>query len=71
MNQDFLHSLEQKATLCRLNVSRMMRASGHGHIGGAFSSMDIVTALYFYKMKVRPEEPDWPDRDRFLLSAGH
>ncbi|EOT28762.1 hypothetical protein C805_00283 [Eubacterium sp. 14-2] len=71
MNQDFLHSLEQKATLCRLNVSRMMRASGHGHIGGAFSSMDIVTALYFYKMKVWPEDPDRADRDRFLLSAGH
>lgn len=71
MNQDFLHSLEQKATLCRLNVSRMMRASGHGHIGGAFSSMDIVTALYFYKMKVWPEDPDRTDRDRFLLSAGH
>ncbi len=71
MNQDFLHSLEQKATLCRLNVSRMMRASGHGHIGGAFSSMDIVTALYFYKMKVWPEDPNRADRDRFLLSAGH
>lgn len=48
-----------------------MRASGHGHIGGAFSSMDIVTALYFYKMKVWPEDPDRADRDRFLLSAGH
>ena len=48
-----------------------MRASGHGHIGGAFSSMDIVTALYFYKMKVWPEDPDRTDRDRFLLSAGH
>jgi len=71
VNQDFLHSLEQKATLCRLNVSRMMRASGHGHIGGAFSSMDIVTALYFYKMNVWPEDPDRADRDRFLLSAGH
>lgn len=71
MNKDFIHSLEQKATLCRLNVSRMMRASGHGHIGGTFSSMDIVTALYFYKMNIRPEEPDWEDRDRFLLSAGH
>ncbi|MCI8327369.1 MAG: transketolase, partial [Lachnospiraceae bacterium] len=49
----------------------MLRASGHGHVGGALSSMDIVTALYFYKMNVRPEEPGWEDRDRFLLSAGH
>lgn len=71
MSKDSIHDLEQKAVLCRLNVSRMMRASGHGHIGGTFSSMDIVTALYFYKMRVRPEEPEWEDRDRFLLSAGH
>lgn len=63
--------LERKAVLCRLNVCRMLKAGGHGHIGGAFSAMDIVTALYFYQMKLRPEEPQWRDRDRFLLSAGH
>ncbi len=49
----------------------MVEASHHGHLGGAFSAMDIVTALYFYKMNVRPEDPKWEDRDRFLLSAGH
>ena len=49
----------------------MLRASGHGHIGGTYSSIDMVTALYFYKMNVNPEKPDWEDRDRFLLSAGH
>ena len=49
----------------------MIRAGGHGHVGGALSAMDIVTALYFDKMNVSPEEADHPDRDRFLLSAGH
>ena len=71
MKKDTIHNLEQTAIRCRMNVSRMMRASGHGHVGGTFSAMDIVTALYFYKMRVKPDEPGWEDRDRFLLSAGH
>jgi transketolase len=45
--------------------------SGAGHIGGPFSAMDILVALYFRVMKVRPEEPKWPERDRFILSKGH
>lgn len=71
MNQYHLIELKIQAARCRLNVLRMLKASGHGHIGGAFSAMDIVTALYFYKMKVDPKNPNMEDRDRFLLSAGH
>lgn len=63
--------LELTAERCRRNVLRMVQAGGHGHIGGAFSAIDIVTALYFYQMRVRPEEPKWEERDRFILSAGH
>lgn len=63
--------LRLKAAQCRKSVLRMVRAGGHGHIGGAFSAMDIVTALYFDKMNIDPENPKDPDRDRFLLSAGH
>ena len=63
--------LELTAAKCRANVLRMIRAGHHGHVGGALSCIDIVTALYFDKMNVRPEDPKWEDRDRFLLSAGH
>jgi transketolase len=63
--------LEIKATKCRLNVIRMLQSSGHGHIGGAFSAIDIVSALYFYKMRVDPKDPQMENRDRFILSAGH
>ena len=66
-----IKELELNAAKGRQNVPRMVKASDHGHLGGALSSMDIVTALYFYKMKVDPENPAWEDRDRFLLSAGH
>ena len=58
--------LELNAAKGRQNVLRMVKASDHGHLGGALSSMDIVTALYFYKMKVDPENPAWEDRDRFF-----
>ena len=63
--------LELIAEKCRRNILRMVEAGGHGHIGGAFSAIDIITALYFYKMRVNPKNPKWADRDRFILSAGH
>lgn len=63
--------LQLQAVRCRQNVLRMVRAGGHGHVGGALSAMDVVTALYFDAMRVTPENPRDPDRDRFLLSAGH
>ncbi|MFS6555569.1 transketolase, partial [Parabacteroides distasonis] len=49
----------------------MIRAGGHGHIGGAFSAIDLVTALYFHEMNINGADAKNPDRDRFLLSAGH
>ncbi|MBR2614284.1 MAG: transketolase [Clostridia bacterium] len=63
--------LELTAYKCRRNLLRMVEASDHGHLGGALSCMDIVTALYFHKMNVDPQNPKMPERDRFLLSAGH
>lgn len=71
MTKEQLIGLKQKAVACRLSILRMLRASGHGHVGGAMSATDIVTALYFYKMKVDPGDPARADRDRFILSAGH
>ena len=71
MTRQGIKELELAAAKSRRNVLRMVEASHHGHLGGAMSCLDIVTALYFYKMNVRPEDPKWADRDRFLLSAGH
>lgn len=71
MDKKELYELELTAQTCRENVIRMVKASGHGHIGGAFSAMDIVTALYFKIMNVNPDTPKMEERDRFILSAGH
>ncbi|MBQ1412221.1 MAG: transketolase, partial [Clostridia bacterium] len=42
-----------------------------GHPGGSLSAADIITYLYFREMKVDPKNPQWEDRDRFVLSKGH
>ncbi|MBK8018064.1 MAG: transketolase [Betaproteobacteria bacterium] len=53
------------------DVWRALRAGGSGHAGGSCSAADILSALYFHRMKLRVSEPDWADRDRFVLSKGH
>lgn len=45
--------------------------AGAGHIGGEMSSIDILTALYFHVLRIAPDQPNWPERDRFILSKGH
>jgi len=64
-------TLEKIAIQNRKSILRLMRAGRVGHIGGALSAIDIMTALYFKIMRVDPQNPNWPQRDRFVLSAGH
>jgi transketolase len=63
--------LQDQARQVRRDTWRAVRAGGGGHIGGSSSAADILSALYFYRMNIRPQEPKWPDRDRFVLSKGH
>ena len=63
--------LEKKAHKLRLNIIKMIGVGQKGHLGGSCSLAEIVAALYFYKMRHDPENPQWEDRDRFLLSKGH
>ncbi len=55
----------------RLLVVESVAHAGAGHIGGPLSAMDLLIALFFRVLRVRPDEPDWPERDRFVLSKGH
>ena len=71
LNQHEKTELAKIAIQNRKNVLRLMKASRAGHIGGALSAIDIITALYFKIMRVDPKNPHWPQRDRFVLSAGH
>jgi transketolase len=63
--------LEKKAAKIRLRSIEMIETAGGGHIGGSLSAMDIMTALYFRIMNVDPDQPKDPNRDWFILSAGH
>jgi len=71
MVTDQIQELEQIANDLRCLVLRMVYLAGSGHPGGSLSAADIVAALYFSVLRVDPARPDWPDRDRFVLSKGH
>jgi len=66
-----LKRLDGAARQVRRDVWRALKAGGSGHAGGSSSAADILAALYFHRLRVRPAEPDWPERDRFVLSKGH
>jgi transketolase len=66
-----IHQLQLIARRIRLNIIQMVGVGQRGHLGGSCSIADVVTALYFSKMRHDPANPTWPDRDRFLLSKGH
>lgn len=63
--------LEDMARRIRVAVIRTVRRVKVGHVGGPLSAADILAALYGRVLRIRPQEPDWPDRDRFILSKGH
>lgn len=71
MNAHRIKELENIAQDLRITGLKMVQNAHSGHIGGAFSLSEIMAVLYFEKMNIRPEEPDWEDRDRFVLSKGH
>ena len=71
MEQKELRVLKNTATELRKRIIDMIWKAQSGHPGGSLSVADFVTTCYFRYMNLRPEEPRWPDRDRFVLSKGH
>lgn len=69
--KELLEELEERARTIRRRVVESVGVGVAGHIGGSNSAADLVTALYFYKMRHNPKDPKWRERDRFLLSKGH
>lgn len=66
-----IQELEKKARKIRRLIIQMLVKAGSGHPGGSLSSTDLVTCLYFAKLRHNPKNPEWPDRDRFHMSKGH
>ena len=71
MGQLTILQIEQKANDIRKDIITMLEAAGSGHSAGPLGLADIFAALYFNVLNIRPNEPDWADRDVFFLSNGH
>jgi transketolase len=63
--------LHWRADWIRLATVRLIAQAGLGHYASTFSCAEIIATLYYHALRLRPGEPDWPDRDRFLLGKGH
>src|ERR687891_959706 len=63
--------LDAIARACRVQIIRMLTHAGSGHPGGSLSVIDLLVAIAFGRLRHDPTRPDWPDRDRIVLSKGH
>ncbi len=71
MDEDILLQLQKTCIEVRRDIVTEVHYGGSGHVGGCMSCVEILVALFFKVMRLRPEQPDWPERDRFVLSKGH
>jgi transketolase len=69
--ESLIIELGERARELRIDSLAMIYRRGAGHPGGSLSVAEIMAALFFHKMRLDPERPDWPERDRFILSKGH
>lgn len=66
-----INQLEEMALRCRNNIIKMVHKAQSGHPGGSLSSIDLLVGLYGTELNINPLEPNWKDRDRFIMSKGH
>jgi transketolase len=71
MAPDKVVELEEQANQIRLSIIEMLLEAKSGHTAGPLGMADIFTVLYFHTLRHKPRKPDWPDRDRLVLSNGH
>lgn len=66
-----LAKFREVARAVRVDILKMLCQAGSGHTGGSLSIVELLTVLFYKKMRYRPDQPDWPDRDKLILSKGH
>ncbi|MGO4119363.1 hypothetical protein ACEQ6C_40190, partial [Rhizobium ruizarguesonis] len=69
--QEKINWLQKKSSETRRLILQTVHHAGAGHVGGPLSVTDLLVALYFDVMNIKPDEPLWAERDRFVLSKGH
>lgn len=70
-SEKLIGELCEKAGQLRLDALEMIHTRGQGHPGGSLSIAEIIAALFFHHLRIDPNNPSWPERDRFILSKGH
>ena len=63
--------LQELSRKCRRSIVEMVHEAGAGHPGGSLSAIDLIVGLYGTRLRIDPTNPDWDDRDRFIMSKGH
>mgnify|MGYP000728203731 FL=1 len=71
ISQDIIRDLNLSANLIRNDVLDMLKLAGSGHLGGSFSAAEILSVLFNHELKIDASNPNWSERDRFILSKGH
>ncbi len=71
IDTNIIEKLENKAREIRIHIINMIYEAGSGHPGGSLSCVDILTAIYYFSLRHNPLDPNWMERDRFILSKGH
>ncbi|MDO8729145.1 MAG: transketolase [bacterium] len=71
LHDDKIKFFEEKANKIRESIIEMLVEAGSGHTAGPLDMADIFTVLFFHTLKHNPKKPDWPERDRLVLSNGH
>lgn len=69
--EQLVETLTDRAKFVRLETVRLARIAGAGHYSATFSCAEILVTLFYHQMRIRPSEPRWVDRDRFVMSKGH
>lgn len=71
MSNSSIDEIRELSRRIRTHVLQMTHRARSSHVGSSFSIVELLSVLYARVLRVRPQEPDWPDRDRFILSKGH
>ena len=71
LHEEKIEFLEEKANKIRESIVEMLTEAGSGHSAGPLGMADVFTAFYFHILNHDPKNPDWPERDRLILSNGH
>jgi transketolase len=71
IDPELKRDLQRKAVQVRKLILQAVKKAGAGHVGGPMSMVEIALAMYFKILRIDPKNPQWPDRDRYILSKGH